>query len=175
VALLQTAAVGIGQGKLRPRFRRQPGQDLGVLTPLLFELRDLLTQARHLRLPGLASSAQRLGRRLGIGLLQGLQIALRALVDVLEPLLHLGLGEVARGMIDRLQKRPVDGHQFPAKEPQPPAQPIELPKHRLEARPMFAPEIVDRPVVRRESSQQPDDFQVAVESLFPNPGSNARG
>ena len=99
---------------------------------------------------------------IGVRLVHLAQVAVRALVGLLQLPFELGAREVAARVVHALDAGAIDRHQLAAVEVEFAAKPDEVAKHLPERVPVVAPEVRDRLEVGLEPAQQPDHFKIAV-------------
>ena len=113
-------------------------------------------------------------RRIAIGTIQLGQIASHALVELATPRFDLADGEVAIAAVDRLELAAVDRDHIMREDFHPAAYRGEAAAHRHNRGAVVLAEVGNRLKVGRQSSGQPDQFQVALRlALQPAAGLHA--
>ena len=149
------ARVGVGQRELRVGLALELLADAIELTHLLAQLLDLLAQPFGLGL-------DHVGILRAIGCLQGLEVALDALLDLLLALIDLARSEVAIAAVDGLELAAVDGHQGLGEQLELPAQLNEAGTGVADARAVVMPEVGDGLEVWRQPASKPHELDVAL-------------
>src|SRR6187399_1820734 len=102
-------------------------------------------------------------RRLSsVGRVERVEVALDALFDLLLALLNLARREVAIAGVDRLELAAVDGDHRLGEQLELPAQLDEAAAHAADAGPVVVPEVGDGLEVRRQTTGQPHQLDVAL-------------
>lgn len=160
------ARVGVGSGELTLGQLLQLHFGLIELTHLRAQLPDLVLQSLGLRLD--------LGRLRAVGRLQGIEVALDAVLDLLLTLVDLAGGEVAVPAVDRLELAAVDGNDGLREEPEFTAQDDEAPADAADARAVAVAEVGNGLEVGRQTSGEPHQFHIALRlALQPAAGLDA--
>ncbi len=102
----------------------------------------------------------------GVRTVQLLQVTLEALVTCLKFTPEPGCRDVPATVVDRLDPGAIHGQEFTAIQVEPVAEQHELPEHLPEGCPVRPPKVGNRPEVRTQPPQQPDDLRIAVRFRF---------
>ena len=138
-----------------------PSGSLRHLFADLFELAHLLLDRLDLLL-NMLDPRFRHQRRLPVRSIQFRQIARDALLQLLHPRLELAVGEVLVAIVDRFELAAIDRDDRLGEQLQIAAQDDELPAHAADRLAVIFAKVGDRLEVRRQSSGQPNQLDVAL-------------